>query len=612
MKLSVARLVCLALVAGASLPGAHAAGAGGYPRLGLYGGIRGSGYPYIRDVDSNPRTDPLDLATCDSVARYDQVILDVSPITEYRRDVLSALRSRHPGIQLVAYVSAGYIWPAAQPDSTVHFPTRYRRLIRKLDGFLYDRAGREYPAYNVNYAKRDAQGRYVVAESLAVLLNDAVVRPGIWDGVFLDVFCNRVGWTQSPAESIDFKKAGYNTLAAFDAAYEAGTDVLAQRLRALIGSSLLLVGNCAQGTKYTLFNGWMRENFPNQNGGNWYENMFRNPGGYFVDEARFTPPRQNYIFTGAEPYYTPYTANNARKVRLGLGSASLGEGFGAFGFSTRDIGNTNYSGWWYDEYAVDLATGRSTDRLANTGWLGQPLGAATQMIWLGTGPDASSNPDFETSVTSGWTFAFTTVTATLTRDTGTAASGTASARVHVNSVPDHDWRVNLNTVGTIPITAGLTYSATFWAKASSNRALPVILGLQGGGEVARRTVGLTSSWQRFQVALIPAVGGSARLSFYLAAAAGDVWLDDAHLQAGATCVWRRDFQNGIVLVNPWTSALTVDLGRNFRRVAGLVDPAINDGLTGSQITIGGQDARFLIGDDMHPPASINDLHVVPH
>src|SRR5262245_25326573 len=152
MRRSVPLLLCLALMDAGSLPGPRAAWAGGYPRLGLYGGIRGNGYPFILDTDYNPKTDPLDAATCDSVARYDQVILDASPITEYRRDVLSALRSRHPGIVLLAYVSAANIWPAAQPDSTVHYPTRFRRLIRKLGGFLYDRAGREYPDYNVNFA----------------------------------------------------------------------------------------------------------------------------------------------------------------------------------------------------------------------------------------------------------------------------------------------------------------------------------------------------------------------------------------------------------------------------------------------------------------------------
>jgi len=607
MRRQIPFLSCLALIGGLSAWGVGAAHAGGYPRLGLYGGIQGIGYPYI--LGGN-RSGPLDLATCDSVARYDQVILDASPISEYRPDVAARLRATHPGISLLAYVNAGNIWFAAQPDSNVHYPTRFRRLIRKLGGFLYDRAGREYPTLNVNYAKKDGAGRYVVAESLAVLFQDAIVRTGIWDGMFLDVYCDRIAWAQAMlADSIDFVRAGYPTLAAFDAAYQAGTDVLANRLRALAGPSFLLVGNCAQGTKYTLFNGWMRENFPNQNGGNWYENMFRDPGGYFVDEAKFLPPRQNYLFSAANPAH-PYDVVNTRKARFGLGSSSLGGGFSAFGEATRDISLTNYSGWWYDEYAVDLTTGRSSDRLVNTGWLGQPLGAAWQMIWPGTGPDASGNPDFEADLT-GWTFAPNAIPATFTRDTGTSASGLASAHVHVSSAGIHDWDVNLNTAGTIGVSVGTIYSATFWARAASPRTLPVILGLTVGGEVARRTVALTTTWQRFQVALIPSKAGTGRLSFFLAGAAGDVWLDDVHLQAGASSLWRRDFQNGIVLVNPSFNTLTADLGRTFRRIAGVMDPAVNDGMPSSQITIGPQDARFLLGDDMLPPAPVLDLHPVP-
>jgi hypothetical protein len=353
-----------ALVAGMLLAFAGAAAAASYPRLALYGGIRGVGYPYILGGSTDG---PIDQAMCDSVARYDEVILDASPLTEYRPDVIAALRSRNPDISMLAYVTAEGIWPAADIDSTVHFPTRYRRLIRDLDGFLYNRQGAHYANGNINMAKRDGSGRYIVAEGMADLFYDAIARPGVWNGLFLDTFCDRIAWTQTATESIDFVRAGYPTLAAFDAAFEAGTVVLANRLRSLCGPSFVLVGNCAYGTKYTSMNGWMRENFPNQNGGNWYENMFREPGGYFIDEANFLTPRHNYIFTAAEPPSAPYTANNARKVRFGLGSAALAEGFGVFGFSSRSVSEYNYSTWWYDEYAVDLATGRSSGQIAHTG-----------------------------------------------------------------------------------------------------------------------------------------------------------------------------------------------------------------------------------------------------
>ncbi|MGH7731815.1 MAG: carbohydrate binding domain-containing protein [Candidatus Eiseniibacteriota bacterium] len=598
----------LAVVAAlSSAPAAPAWGAG-YPRLGLYGGIMGIGYPYI---SGGNRYGPIDQATCDSVARFDQVIIDASPISEYRPDVAAALRARNSDISLIAYVNAGAIWPAAEPDSTVHYPTRFRRLVRDLNGFLYDRVGNHFSDYNVNLAKRDGLGRYVLAEALADLFHDAIVSSGAWDGMFFDVYCDRIGWTQTPSESIDYQRAGYPTYAAFDAAYQAGGEALASRLRSLVGPTFLLIGNCGQGTKYTTFNGWMRENFPYQNGGNWYENMFRVPGGYFTDDANFRAPRQNYLFSGANPSSNPYAPNNARKVRFGLGSAALGEGYGAFGYAGRDVSVCNYSGWWYDEYAVALATGRSSDRLADTGWLGQPLGPAYQMIWVGTAPDASTNPDFETDVTSGWTFV-PLVPATITRDASTAASGSASARVNVPAAGQYEWSVNLNTVGTIPIVFGRSYSATFWARASVPSSVSAVMTLAGGGEVARRTLQLSTEWRRYQQVLIPQATGSARLTFFLGLAVGNVWLDDVHLQEGVTSLWRRDFQNGAVLVNPGPSALTADLGRTYRRIAGVVDPGVNDGLPGSLITLGAEDARFLLGDDVTPPGTVLDLRPVPH
>src|SRR5439155_14967646 len=138
-------------------------------------------------------------------------------------------------------------------------------------------------------------------------------------------------WSQTPAESIDYGRAGYSSLTAFDAAWSAATDTLASRLRARSGSSVILVGNCGQGTKYATLNGWMRENFPYQNGGTWASNMYRDPGGYFTDEARFAAPQSNYVFTWPSDLSTPYSADNTRRVRLGLGSAALGTGFGVFG-----------------------------------------------------------------------------------------------------------------------------------------------------------------------------------------------------------------------------------------------------------------------------------------
>lgn len=578
-----------------------------YPRLGLYGSIMGDGYPFT----TGGLWGPANVATLDQVARYHEVILDASPLTEYRSDILAELRQRRPDIRLLAYVLGHEIWAANNPDSSIHFPTRYRHLVRDLDGFLYNKGGGHYSHGNVNLAKKDGTGRYVVAEALADLFDDAIANTGLWDGIFMDIYCETFGWSQTPSESIDIARAGYANIAAFDLAWKAGGDTLANRLRRNVGPNFILVGNCATSTKYASMNGWMHENFPFQNGGTWYENMFRTPGGYFTDEANFRQPTHDYLFSAVQGTL-PLSANNARKVRLGLGSAALGAGYGVFGPSDRMALTAPYHTWWYDEYAVNRLTGQSTGNLTDTGWLGQPLGGPYQMIWAGTELDAVTNPDFETSVTTGWQLTYGNgALAAVTRDAATAATGSSSAKVAITTAGSVDWFVTFSTTTTLAVLQGVTHSATFWAKASTPRQITVVASAPGSGQYASRPVDLTTSWKQYQVALIPTGTGLSKLQFYVGRDAGNVWIDDAHLQVGSTSLWRRDFQNGIVLVNPAGIPMTVPLATMFQRITGLVDPIVNAGGLVNLVTVGGNDAMFLLSDDRVRPAAIQDLRILP-
>jgi len=592
--LPVALLFALALPARAQVV---------YPRLGLPGEIHEDGRPYL-DASGN-----LDLTVIDAVSRYDVVNLDVSPITEYHPEILAALRARNPRFKALGYVLGTDIWEVNAADSLVHFPTRYNHLVRDLDGYLYDRTGGYYDLCRVNVAKRDPTGRFVVAEAVVDLFYDAIVSTGLWDGLFVDVFCDGIEWSQSPAESIDVQRAGYPDAASFNAAWLAATDTMASRLRRRCGPDFILAGNCGSGTKYGTFNGWTRENFPFQQGGNWYENMFRQVGGYFADEARFRAPTHNFIFSPTAGT-NPYEPTTTRRMRFALGSAALGTGFALIGDGNRLLLDPPFDTWWFDEYAVDLATGRASSRRADTGWLGEASGAWYQMIWAGTGPDAVTNPDFESSVSDGWVlWADASVPATVTWDTTSAARGRASARVHVPNAGAEEWHVTFRTVGTLTMQPGQSYSATFWAKSSKPRRITVVAAVPGTSYVlSSREVDVT--WRQYQVVLVPRVGCTAQLHFFLAAADGDIWLDDVHLQAGATNLYRRDFQNGTVLVNPAAQALTVPLGTSFRKILGTTDPLVNDGSWVTEATVPASDALFLIGRDIVPPAKPRDLRIV--
>ncbi len=557
-----------------------------YPRVGLYGVVLGTGYPYV-DADGN--IIPTEIS---NTARYPVAVLHASPLTEYRSDVLQAIRAENPSIHLYAYLQAHYIWPNSSPDSLVHIWTRIHHLVRNNDGFLYGRDGEWILDVNINLAKKDGSGRFIIAEGLADLFHDAVWATGKWEGLFFDRMCQNIRYIQGPGDSIDFVRAGYPTFDAFEIGWKAGSDTLANRLRRRCGPNAVLIGNCGYGAHYESFNGWMREDFPLLNGNSWTNNMYRVPGGYFHDEANFQAPRQNWISTWTINQATPFSAEEARRVRFGLASAALGEGFASF--CTRHYDPAiNYMDWWYDEYGVNVMTGQSASTLGRTGWLGRGLAPYTKVIWAGTNADAVTNPGFETNVTSGWTFG-SVIGSTIERDVSTKAVGTASARIRC-PVGGGTSATSMTTINSIPYSNSIPYAVTFYAKAAVPRTVQfaVVNGTPGPG-LAWSTISLDTVWRRYQIQFTGVGFGPGALQIRFGAMAGDVWLDDVHFQSGTQHLYRRDFENGIILLNPSLEILTTSLERPFRRILGVVDPVHNNGTTAATFTLRPSDAIFLL------------------
>jgi hypothetical protein len=578
-----------------------------FPRVGLYGQVLGGGHPYVKPDFT---LDTLEIAR---TARYNEVVLDAFPISPYRPDIVLAIKARNPACRVLAYVLAQDIWQVNDADSLRHIPTLIRHKVRDLGGFLYDKnTGQEYPTLAINIAKK-VSGRYVVAEAMADIFRDHIIAAGYWNGIFTDIFCHTVSWTQGgTTRVIDYQRAGYASLAALDLGWSEACDVLAARLRQDGGPTFTLVGNCAASSEHAYYSGWMRENFPYQQGGTWESNMLGDVSsrGYLADDRDYRQPPKNWILGAANPTAgQEYAAYNTGKVRYGLASAALGEGVHAF-TPSRSVMEAPYQQWWYDEYAVDLSTGRSSTSQVHTGWLGSALGPARTWMWANTSPDAITNTSFETNVTIGWQFVhFAPAAATFARDATTGAVGSASAKISVTTASSVEWHVYISSVGQLFTTAGTSYSATFWAKANPARRVHVLAGNSGG----QAYVDVDPTWRQYQVVLKPTTTISSSLTFWLGTQTGDVWFDDVHFQSGATNVWRRDFQNGIVLVNPTELSMTVPLEGQFRRLLGTRTPGINTGALSNSMTIGAFDALFLLRGalDSTAPARTSDLRVGP-
>jgi hypothetical protein len=571
--------------------------------------VLGSGYPYTRTDGS------LDTLEIGLAARFREVAVDVYPIWPYRPGIVTALRARNPNLIVLGYVLVQDVWMANDPDSLNQLPTLIRHTVRDLNGFLYDKnTGQEYTNTCINIAKKGANGHFIVAEALGNLFRDHIIASGLFNGIFTDLFAHTVGWTQGgTGKVIDYQRAGYASVADLDVAWAAACDTLASHLRRDGGPGFLLVGNGGPSFEHVWYNGWMRENFPNQQGGTWASNMLGDVSsrGYFHDDADYLSPAHNWIFSAANATAgQEYSTFSTNQVRFGLASAALGEGVHCFGPGEKNAHLAPYQDWWYDEYAVDLATGASSQALQNTGWLGTAMGPAYNLIWTGNSPDAITNTSFESDVTTGWTFnSFSPASATLTRDATTAGAGSACAKVHVSASSTVEWHVSLNSVGKLTLFAGSSYAATFRCKASAPRTFRVV-GLNSGAD---RLLTVDTQWRQYQVVFTPTTTIAAGLSFFLGTQTGDVWFDDVHFQAGATSVWRRDFQNGIVLVNPTELPLNVPLETTFRRIQGTRAPTVNNGALSTTTTLPPHDALFMLRAalDRTRPAAVQDLHPGP-
>ena len=64
-------------------------------------------------------------------------------------------------------------------------------------------------------------------------------------------------------------------------------------------------------------------------------------------------------------------------------------------------------------------------------------------------------------------------------------------------------------------------------------------------------------------------------------------------------VWRRDFQRGVVLVNPTHEPRTVTVDPGLRRLAGSQDPLMNDGAAVKQIRLAPKDGIVLSREDQN-------------
>ena len=434
-----------------------------------------------------------------------------------------------------------------------------------------------------------------------------------WDGLLIDRSDPNQSWLigNSTARTIDPDRSNrlITDYTEFDAAWNEGLRRYEELIRSAVGPDRILFVNWGM-PNYDLLNGNNFEGFPDDEGtayGIPWEEMVFGPfpqGSYFEWMERARHPNLTMIETyeddggpdptGSGEYDNPCDdpdfVPNYRKMRFGLATALLNDGF--FSYEINTNGHGGLCLLWFDEYD-NAGEGR--------GYLGQPLGPATRAIPALNTPNEVHGGDFERQSELDqwilWADVEGGYSATVSLDATTAASGTASARVDVSRSGGTDWRVSFSFVP-VDVVSGAEYTLAFWARADRERRISAFLQQSRPpwdlylwfGEFT-----LTTTWRLFEVSgVATGTDPEAVIHFGLGEVTGSVWLDGMRLQRGNPNVWRRDYEGGIVIVNATGSQQEVSLGGNFRKIRGTQAPSVNDGSVVTRVVLPPLDGIILL------------------
>jgi hypothetical protein len=220
--------------------------------------------------------------------------------------------------------------------------------------------------------------------------------------------------------------------------------------------------------------------------------------------------------------------------------------------------------------------------------MGFPLGPRYRVYDTATFAAARSlisDGTFDSSTT-GWTGSNVTVS----RDTATAnrLDGTGALRISKHKTYSSSETGASVSGPSFQVTNGKQYTLAFGVKSSAIRTIQVGL----GGETEQLYI--PAAWSRQVVTVTASKTGSSKLTFNVGRENSDIWIDSVYVFEGNADVFRRDFDNAVVIVNATPSSRTVTLGGTFQRIRGTGQDPINNGASLTKVTVAPYDTAILV------------------
>jgi len=281
-----------------------------------------------------------------------------------------------------------------------------------------------------------------------------------------------------------------------------------------------------------------------------------------------------------------------QRNRFLLGSALLGDAFYEY-----DLVDNRSPIAWFDEYAVG-PDGIARESGAGKGYLGKALSPAVE---LASPSRAVWKEDFESSGTTA-----SGQGSRLSRKDGEAISGKRSLVVEGKERRSDSYSAYVSPASSLRLEKGRTYVVEFRLRVLEDLDYQPSLTISSAGDKATASLNALFAGEELgeRLPFTPTESGDYALGVVMHSV-GKLALDDIVVTEGGAGPWRRDFENGFVLVNPYRVSARFDaasvagnLGRTgVRRIKGSQAPEVNSGaLVQGGLELAPFDAIILLAD----------------
>ncbi len=284
----------------------------------------------------------------DALSKYDLLILDIDTQT-IDASMFDYLEEKNEDIKFLAYIPS-------QSVNTQDLSSwaRWRRLINEKvsnnDWWLRDSNNEIISFSDIWPTIKFVNPGENWSDYLSDLIADDAMQRDIWDGIFYDMVFANLSWLNHGDIDID-NDGEKESVDEINEYWRMCMNELIKQTKEKIDSNLLIANVDMPNYYGEELNGLMMENFPVKWMG---ENSWSILMDYYLNNLPKTNLSPQIYIINANTENTG-TMNNFRKVRFGLTSALLGDGYFSFDYGDESHAQT----WWYDEYDVSLGKAQS-------------------------------------------------------------------------------------------------------------------------------------------------------------------------------------------------------------------------------------------------------------